>query len=146
MRMNSAMKHFVREVGEHERRGKGQTRERGRDGDRDGREDAHEEHASKCFSYCRRKVVAFRVMPRVLFVERRGAPNASAMSCPAVNDVFEEAPRQDTQEACADRGANHDAVFTEPNMPPRAKHITSILEVQAEFWAFFAALIVDGSS
>ncbi len=71
MRMNTSVKQFVGEVREHERRGKGQTRDRGRDGDRDGREDAHEEHTSKCFSDCRGKVVAFGVMPRVLFVERR---------------------------------------------------------------------------
>ncbi len=58
------------------------------------------------------------------------------MRRPAVNDVFEQAPRQDPEQCCADRCADHDVVVPEPSMLFRSKVITRHRDTQAEIGSF----------
>lgn len=129
------MKHFVGDIGKHERRGKRETADRIRDADSDGRDDGHEQQSGECFSYCWREVVAFGVMLRVLFVERCGTPNSTAVGHPAVNDVFAQAPCQEPEQHGADR-CDHDGIVAELSMSFRAQHITRHRDMQAEIGPF----------
>lgn len=97
--VNASVEELVNDVGADEARGERESNRLVCQNDRDRRDEHHDDDRNERFSNRRCEVVSFGVMARVFGTERCLAPKATAMSSPAMEDVFEQRPSEDAEKS-----------------------------------------------
>jgi len=95
--VQAPMEHFVSDIGEHEARGKSATGDGIRERDGDGCDEHHDDYGDQGFFRRGREVVSLCMMSRVFCAKRRRAPDAAPVRDPAMNHIFEQAPRPNAE-------------------------------------------------